>query len=119
MTGAQAVLNVPELLTRVEDDRELLRELVLIFKKEWPEQMETLRQSIRAGEPQGIANAGHSFKGMLSNLAAPRAAAAAARLEQLGHAGGSEEVGAAFSELQKEIRLLLPELESCAAETMP
>lgn len=116
MTATYSVLNVTELLTRVENDRELLRELVLIFKEKLPTQLDSLRKAIQAEDMEAIAIAGHSFKGMLSNLAASRAATVAEHLEELGRRRNKEEVSEAFIALQEEILLLLPELESCAAE---
>jgi HPt (histidine-containing phosphotransfer) domain-containing protein len=116
MKSTYAVLNVKELLTRVENDRELLLELVMIFKEKLPAQLESLQKAIQAENMDVVANAGHSFKGMLSNLAASRAATAAEHLEGLGRKGDKEEVNEAFIALQEEISLLLPELESCAAE---
>jgi HPt (histidine-containing phosphotransfer) domain-containing protein len=116
MTTSPLVLDAAELLARVENDRELLRELVAIFKKQLPGQIDSLRNNVENGEMPGIVVAGHTFKGMLSNLGAPRAAAAAARLEEFGKKGATDQVGPAFIELQNEISLLMPELESCAAQ---
>jgi HPt (histidine-containing phosphotransfer) domain-containing protein len=116
MTPTPLVLDAAELLARLENDRELLSELVAIFKQQLPGQISSLRKSIDNGEMPAIAVAGHTFKGMLSNLGAPRAAAAAARLEEFGKEGAIDKVGPAFIELQNEISLLMPELESYAAQ---
>jgi HPt (histidine-containing phosphotransfer) domain-containing protein len=116
MTATHIVLDVTELLARVENDRELLCELVEIFKAQLPGQMVSLRENIENGEMPGVVAAGHTFKGMLSNLGAARAAAAATRLEEFGKEGDRDKVGPAFIELQNEISLLIPELESCAAQ---
>lgn len=116
MTLTPLVLDAAELLARVENDRELLRELVEIFKKQLPGQIESLRDNVENGEMPGIVMAGHTFKGMLSNLGAPRAAAAATRLEEFGKKGATDQIGPAFMELQNEISLLIPELESCVTQ---
>jgi two-component system, sensor histidine kinase and response regulator len=117
--AGSTVLNVAELLARVENDRGLLRDLVTIFRDELPAQMASLREAIEGGQMQSISIAGHTLKGMLSNLAASRAATAAGRLERLGQQGEKQEMGEAFAGLEKEISLLLPELESCAMELSP
>jgi HPt (histidine-containing phosphotransfer) domain-containing protein len=116
MMAESTVLNVTELLARVENDRELLRDLVTIFKDDLPVQLASLREAIHAEQMQCISIAGHTLKGMLSNLAASRAAAAAGRLEHLGREGQKVGMREAFAELEKETSLLLPELESCATE---
>jgi two-component system, sensor histidine kinase and response regulator len=116
MMAEPTVLNVTELLARVENDRELLRDLVRIFKDDLPVQLASLREAIQAEQMQCIATAGHTLKGMLSNLAASRAAMAAGHLEHLGREGEKEGMGEAFAKLEKAISLLLPELELCATE---
>ena len=111
-----ATLNVTELLARVENDRELLREMVAIFKDVFPALVLSLREAIQANDMQSVAIAGHTLKGMLSNLAAHRAAATAGRLEHMGAGSEREGMNKSFAELENEISLLLPELELCAVE---
>jgi HPt (histidine-containing phosphotransfer) domain-containing protein len=116
MTPIPVVLDVTELLARVENDRELLRELVAIFKTQVPGQMILLRANIENREMTAIVAAGHTFKGMLSTLGAARAAAAATRLENFGKEGAKDKLEASFIELQNEISLLIPELDLCAEQ---
>jgi len=116
MTGAAAIFNVTELLERVEQDRELLRELIVIFREELPGQLDSLRNAVKAQDPEAITRASHNFKGMFSNLAASRAARAAERLEIVGRNNEPAQFHKVLLRLEDEIELLLPELESCAAE---
>jgi len=73
-----------ELLARVENDRELLRDLLTIFKEDFRANFLTLREAVEAKDGDLVATAAHTLRGMLSNLAASQAAATAARLEQMG-----------------------------------
>ena len=68
-----------ELLERVENDRELLRDLLLIFKEEFPRHLLVLREAVESRDGNRVTGAAHALKGMLLNLSATRAAATAAR----------------------------------------
>jgi two-component system sensor histidine kinase/response regulator len=111
-----AVIDLTELLARVENDRELMRDLLVIFKEEFPRHLQALRAAVDSLDGEKVAAEAHALKGMLSNLAASPAADAAARLEQLGR---SREVAAfqkactAFESISNE---LLQHLDTCMAE---
>src|SRR5258708_26959499 len=76
-----------ELLARVDNDRELLHDLLTIFKEEFPRHLKALREAVESGDGKLVTVAAHTLKGMLLNLAAGQAAAPAGRLEQLGRSG--------------------------------
>lgn len=113
---AKAMLYFTQLLERVENDRELIRDFLLIFKEEFPIHLRALRAAADSMDGEKVAAEAHTMKGMLSNLAAGSAASAAARLEQLGR---NQEVSkfqaacASFENLSKE---LLLQLDACMAE---
>jgi two-component system sensor histidine kinase/response regulator len=115
----EAKVNVQDLLGRVENDRELLRDLVDISRNNLPEYLNVLTQAVHNGHPEDVARTAHTLKGMLGNLAATRAAAAAAHLENLGKASRREEFAAALERLNEEVTGLLPELEAAVAEAKP
>jgi two-component system sensor histidine kinase/response regulator len=111
-----AIIDLTELLARVENDRELMRDLLLIFKEEFPRHLQALRDAVDSMDGEKVAAVAHSLKGMLSNLAAGPAAAAAARLEQLGRnreVSDFREACASFENISKE---LLLQLDTCMAE---
>jgi HPt (histidine-containing phosphotransfer) domain-containing protein len=105
-----------ELLVRVDNDRELLRDLLLIFKEEFPRILLALREAVTAKEGSPVATAAHTLKGMLLNLAANQAAATAARLEQLGRQGESSRYAEVFATFESDAGKLLPQLDACMAE---
>jgi two-component system, sensor histidine kinase and response regulator len=105
-----------ELLERVENDRELLRNLLVIFKEDFPGHLQALREAAKDGDMKRLSAASHTLKGMLSNMAANRAGAAAAQLEQLARAEESAGVPAALQLFESEISELLPKLDACMTE---
>ncbi len=114
--SSNSAVDFAELLARVENDRELMRDLVTIFKEDFPQQLQALRQGVETGDAKQVAISAHTLKGMYSNLAAHPAAAGASRLEQLGRRG---EVGAfqnAFASLESEAARVLRELDACMSE---
>jgi len=104
-------VNLHELLARVDNDRELLRELVVLFKDDFPHQISALHGAIAEADLKTTERASHTLKGMLLSLAAARAVAAAAQLEQLARAQDAAALPSALKVLENEMALLLPELE--------
>ena len=105
-----------ELLARVDNDRELLRDLLLIFKEEFPRNLLALREAVDTKDGNRIATAAHTLKGMLLNLAANQAAATVGQLEQLGRQREASGYAEGFSALESDARKLLPQLDACMAE---
>jgi HPt (histidine-containing phosphotransfer) domain-containing protein len=105
-----------ELLVRVDNDRELLRDLLVIFKEEFPRNLLALREAVAASDGNRVATAAHTLKGMLLNLAANQAAATAARLEQLGRKGDASGYTEGLAAFESDARNLLPELDAYMTE---
>ena len=84
--SAAPIVNLAELLARVDNDRELLCDLLSIFKDEFPGYIKSLEDAVDRKDAAKVASVSHTLKGMLSNLAVPKAAASAARLERLARA---------------------------------
>jgi HPt (histidine-containing phosphotransfer) domain-containing protein len=82
--SSQGAVNLGELLTRVENDHELLRELIDIFKKDLPCLLQSLQKSVAREDMKNVEATSHALKGMLSGLSVTQAAATASRLEQMG-----------------------------------
>jgi len=106
--------NQAELLERADDDQELIRELLTIFKEDFPRTIQSLESAVAGGNMKNTASLSHGLKGMLSNLGAGRAAGAAARLEVLA-AGGEKaslvDVQNALKGLEREGACLMAELD--------
>ena len=105
-----------ELLARVDNDRELLHDLLRIFKEEFPRQLQVLHEAVGSGDGERVTAAAHTMKGMLLNLAASQSAASAERLEQLGRIGEKSGFQEALAAFERDTTRLLPHLDACMAE---
>lgn len=113
-TMSSSILNLTDLMQRVDDDRELLAELFFIFKTVFPAHLERLNAAIGRNETAQVESESHALKGMLLNLSAPRAAAAASALEQMGRDYHTDGLKPAFAELQAEVQALLSQINKYA-----
>jgi two-component system sensor histidine kinase/response regulator len=110
-------IDFPELLARVDNDRELLLDLMSIFKEEFPRHVRELTDVIAVRDLKKMSVVSHTLKGMLANLAVTRAASAAGKLEQLARDGAAEpEIGDALRAFQREVQGVLPEMDAYMAE---
>jgi HPt (histidine-containing phosphotransfer) domain-containing protein len=109
-------VNFPELLARVESDRELLRDLLFIFKDDFPRHFQALQEAVSRCDSAQVAAVSHALKGMLANLAATRAAACAAELEQLARAKDTASFAKALEAFEYEALRLITEMETYLVE---
>jgi HPt (histidine-containing phosphotransfer) domain-containing protein len=105
------VLNFPELLDRVDNDRDLLCELLGLFKEESSDLLGSLKRAVLDGDMKCVEMTGHTLKGMLANLSAKRGAAAAARIEEIGRARETWKLGDALVAFESEMALLIPNID--------
>jgi CheY-like chemotaxis protein len=95
-----------EILARVGDDRELLAELVEIYRTDTPMLLARLRAAVAGGDARGVEEAAHAIKGTVGNFGAPAAAAEAAALEKMAQAGGLEGADEGLGRLERELQYL-------------
>jgi len=114
--ATSSILNLEELLSRVDDDRELVVELFFIFRSGCLGNFQRLREAIRREDGKQAERECHTFKGILLNLSAPRAAAAARDLENLARQRQFGSMRTGLAELESEVRLLLVQIEERADE---
>ena len=107
-----SVLNIKELLSRVDNDRELVSELFFIFKSVFPSHLQRLSDAVANQLPKQVEAESHTMKGMLLNLSAARAAALAADLESLGHQGKIAGMSEVLTGFQSEAQTLLLQMEA-------
>jgi two-component system, sensor histidine kinase and response regulator len=110
--SSNPVVNLPELLMRIDNDRELLRELVDIFKEECPRLLELLQEQVARGDFEQVQFTSHGLKGMLGGLSAMRAAATAGRLEKMASDRELPALAHTVTELKLDVEKALPELEA-------
>jgi HPt (histidine-containing phosphotransfer) domain-containing protein len=109
-------VNLPELLSRVDNDRELLLDLLTVFKEEFPRLLQTLHDAVALQDMKQTATVSHTLKGMLLNMAVPRAAKAVGHLEQSAQEETKTSVPEAFAAFEMEVQGLLLEMETYIGE---
>jgi HPt (histidine-containing phosphotransfer) domain-containing protein len=111
-------VDIPELLIRVDNDRELLRELLRIIREEFPCLLQSLQEAVVRGDMKGIEVKAHTIKGMLANVSFARAAATAACLERMGRECVTQGLPEELARLEQEASLALAEIEAFCTEVI-
>jgi HPt (histidine-containing phosphotransfer) domain-containing protein len=113
---SQVGVNFPELLSRMDNDRDLVRELIEVFKKEFPSLLQMLRESAACKDAKRVEITSHTLTGMLSCLSATRAAELSRELEQRGRERKTSELIDVLRLLEDELARLVPELDDYIRE---
>ncbi len=109
---SKQVFDMTEALENVGEDMDLLKEIIEIFLKDFPNQMEQIKEGILAGDSNVVEQAAHSLKGSVANFAAKRTYEAAYRLEVFGREGNLGEAKEALADLEREIGDLVAAMNS-------
>lgn len=109
-------IDFPDLLSRVDNDRELLRELLAIFKEDFPKYLQALKDAVALQDMKQTAMVSHTLKGMLLNLSVTRAASAAAQVEESAQQGETISVQTALAAFELEVQGLVGEVEAHMVE---
>jgi two-component system, sensor histidine kinase and response regulator len=115
-TSQERVVNFSELVERTDKDRELLHDLLGIFKEEFPRYHASLRAAVLQKDVKRVELVAHSLRGMLSNMAAGRAATVAGQLENAARAGDQTDLTECFTLFEREVSGLMLELETYLEE---
>jgi two-component system sensor histidine kinase/response regulator len=114
-SGAGPAANREAVLARTGGDVELLRELVALYRADYPRLVEEIRLAIRDGDAARLRRTAHTLKGVAGTFGAEQVCAAALRLEVMGRDGtlaGAAEVCAALEEALSRFEPVLAELAS-------
>jgi HPt (histidine-containing phosphotransfer) domain-containing protein len=109
-------VNLPELLARVDNDRDLVCELIRIFQDEFPSLLRVLQECVAREDVKRVETTSHGLRGMLSSLSATRAAALAGRLEQMGREEKTPGLAGALMLFEQEAANVQSELNAYLAE---
>ncbi|MHB1793555.1 MAG: Hpt domain-containing protein [Acidobacteriaceae bacterium] len=112
----QAIVNLPELLARVDYDWELLQEIVDLFMAELPRLHEQLSAAVSQADLSQVEKLAHTLKGMLLNLSIEGGAEAVAAMEQQAKAEDVIAVREEFKVFESTIDRLRPSLDAYMAE---
>ena len=111
--NAQTPKNVLDLqlaLSRVGGDKQLLREIAVLFTEECPRAFAEIQEAVAGGDAAKLENAAHALKGSVSNFGARDAVAAAFRLEQMGRANQMSEAEEMLRQLESALSVVCAEL---------
>ena len=106
------MLDLELALSRVGGDKQLLREIAVLFIEECPRALAEIQESVAAGDAPKLENAAHALKGSVSNFGARDAVAAAFSLEQMGRANQLTEAEGMLPKLESALSAVCAELAS-------
>jgi CheY-like chemotaxis protein/HPt (histidine-containing phosphotransfer) domain-containing protein len=97
------VFDVAHARARLGGDQQLLREIIAIFRAEAPALESSIRNAAAAADLEALRLAAHALKGALGTVDAPRAFAAAARVEDAARRADSSRLPSAVAALEHEM----------------
>jgi HPt (histidine-containing phosphotransfer) domain-containing protein len=103
-------------LERVGGDRELLKELVDLFREDCPRALQEIEDALAQGNARQLQQAAHGLKGSVGIFGATATVAAAQRLESIGQSGDLTGAAEAYDALQVQLRRLDPALDELVNE---
>jgi two-component system sensor histidine kinase/response regulator len=104
------------LFGRVDGDRALLKDIVLLFLEDTPKLLQELRLAIEQGDAHGMSRAAHTLKGAVGNFGAARASELTRSIEAAIRQGDFAATNELFPQLDAELTALFPELSDIIAE---
>jgi two-component system, sensor histidine kinase and response regulator len=114
-TGETPTADRAAVLARTGGDVELLRELVTLYRADYPRLMAEIQSALRTGDTARLRWAAHTLKGAAGTFGAERVCAEALRLETMGRGGrlaGATEACAALEEALRRFEPVLADLVS-------
>ena len=103
----EEIIDLPELLERVQDDKELLLELFDIFVQDFAVKRKSLEEYIKSKNYEEIRNIAHSLKGASGNISAKPLRAVCIQFEDLGKRNSVSDAQALLAQLDKEFERLV------------
>ncbi|MCP9473288.1 MAG: Hpt domain-containing protein [Nitrospira sp.] len=97
-----AVFDLQEALSRVDDDRETLHAMIEVFLEQGPQDLAAVREALERGDAAAAARSAHRLKGSVLQFCAEAAVEAAKAVETAGKGGDVEETDRLFRKLETE-----------------
>ena len=111
------VLDEALLVSHVDSDPQLLRDIVDLFLGECPRLMDEIRVALDRKDAKAVQRGAHSLRGSTGNLAAQMASEAALKLERLAQAGDLVNAEGLLQELEFQLERLKPGLIAVREQT--
>lgn len=106
------ILDLPSVLERLDDDRDLLKELAQLFLEQVPRQLSRIQQAVQAGDAKTLRDCAHALKGSAGTLAGMEVSRTAAELEKMGREGDLTDSRAACVALEAQLERLTAALQT-------
>lgn len=101
---SQDIIDLLEVLERVQNDRELLAELIDIFLEDCPNKMNTIKECVKKKDFAQLRDTAHSIKGASGNISAKKLHAIFLQIEQAGKNNSLNGMEALLSELDSQFQ---------------
>ena len=105
-TGADPTFDIDRALAGLDGDRDLLMEIMDIFKTEAPAMLDRLHQAVSRRDAAELQQAAHALRGSLLSLGASSVADTALALENLGRQGITDNAEAQLAALNSQVKWL-------------
>ena len=90
-------------LERVGGDTEFLKELIELFKSDYPEKLAQLSKGIKDKNYKTIKETAHSIKSASGNLSLTRVYDLSFKMEDMGKEGKIQDIEKAYNKLEEEL----------------
>lgn len=104
--GTNSVFSIEKTLEQTGGDRKVLKEVIDIYRQEYPMQLEEIRQAVSKKDANALMRVAHTIKGAVSNFGAKSAFEAALALESIGKNGDLSNAADIASKLTAELKRL-------------
>ena len=101
-----AIFDEPAALSYTGGDRRLLKEVVQLFRADYPSSLRKIDRALQRRDPEALRLAAHRLKGAIAIVGAPAARHVAAELEETARSQDFERARHAFAKLRQEIERL-------------
>jgi len=105
-------VDVPDLLERVDHDIDLLRDMLDLFRQEFPRLLMLVQAAVNRGDSTKIQESAHTLKGMLAGLSFTRASECALEIERLARQNSGEQLNQELERLENAVKVGQAYLES-------
>jgi CheY-like chemotaxis protein/HPt (histidine-containing phosphotransfer) domain-containing protein len=102
----EAIFDERAALSYTGGDRRLLKEVVQLFRADYPSSLRKIDRALQARDPEALRLAAHRLKGSIATVGAPAARQAAAELEETARSHDFERASQAYATLRLEIERL-------------
>jgi two-component system, sensor histidine kinase and response regulator len=107
-----------ELMERIDNDLTLLSEVLVLFRADYPLQIQNAREAVGKDDGAALQRVAHALQGALGNLAAPNASKLAGELLSMGKVGKAADAGPQVTMLEEELIRVIEALENLCLETV-